>query len=121
MSGHDLTIRNADDEPAVVVAITPLQGVHSADALATQARDAIREQVIDDRVATVESLVASLEGHSRVTDVHATDAGLEVLLDGDTHGVPIAVTRMFKTGGYRITSVEPHGSGEGLLVVGEQV
>jgi len=44
-----------------------------------------------------------------------------VLLDGDTHGVPIAVTRMFKTGGYRITSVEPHGSGEGLLVVGEQI
>jgi len=120
MNAHDLTIRNADDKPAVVVSITPLQNVAHADALATQARDAIREQVIDDRVVTVDALVASLEGHTRVTDVHATDAGLEVLLDGDTHGVPLAVTRMFKTGGYRITSVEPHGSGEALLVTAEQ-
>jgi len=121
MSGHDLTIRNADDEPAVVVAITPLQGVHSADALATQARDAIREQVIDDRVVTVDSLVASLEGHTRVTDALAVgDDRLEVTLDGDTQGVPVAVTRMFRTGGYRITSVTPHGSGEGLLVTAER-
>lgn len=112
MGDHDITLRTADGDPAVVVTITTLE-TGDADALAEAARDAVARVGGDSGAG----LLTRVQRHRSVTSVARTDGQYEILVDAPA--VPVGVAAAISDAGLEITSVGPHGSGDALLVEAE--
>jgi len=120
MNEYDLTLRDADGNPAATVTITS-HGTEAGDYLAEQAKDLVKWGVMDDQIESddVDTLEA-LTRSAQVMDAGRYDGGVEVTLHPDTSGVPLFVARELHAEGLRITDVSPQGEPQHLIVRAEE-